>query len=119
MREDLKKTIGTISVTIFVVSVFVTVVGILITKPVLRILSTPEEAFAEAVIYLVIVFLGTIFTFGYNLVSSILRGMGDSKHPLIFVAIAAVTNLVLVAFWPPGTGVWPVPLPPWPDRRYL
>ena len=103
MREDLKKTIGTISVTIFVVSVFVTVVGILITKPVLRILSTPEEAFAEAVIYLVIVFVGTIFTFGYNLVSSILRGLGDSKHPLIFVAIAAITNLVLdllfIAVW--------------------
>jgi putative MATE family efflux protein len=94
-REDLQKTIGTIASTIFLVALFVTVLGLCITKPILRLLSTPAEAFGEAVSYLTIVFIGTIFTFGYNLVSSILRGMGDSRHPLMFVAIAAVTNLVL------------------------
>ncbi|MCR3921531.1 MAG: MATE family efflux transporter, partial [Firmicutes bacterium] len=94
-RDELQKTIGTIGGTVFIVALFVTVLGLAITKPILRLLSTPQEAFGEAVIYLTIVFIGTVFTFGYNLVSSILRGMGDSKHPLIFVAIAAVSNLIL------------------------
>ena len=58
-------------------------------------LNTPEEAYSRARIYLTIMFTGTIFSFGYNLVSAILRGMGDSKHPFVFVAIASLTNLVL------------------------
>ncbi len=94
-REDLKKTIGTVASALFIVALFVTVLGLFISKPVLRLLSTPPEAFDEAVGYLMIVFIGTTFTFGYNLVSAILRGMGDSRHPLMFVAIAAGTNLVL------------------------
>lgn len=94
-REDIQKAIGTICCVIFIVGIFVTVAGLALTKPILRLLSTPAEAFDEAVSYLTIVFLGTLFTFGYNLVSSVLRGMGDSRHPLIFVAIAALTNLVL------------------------
>lgn len=94
-REDLQKTIGTIACSIFIVALFVTVVGLSFTKPILRLLSTPPEAFDDAVKFLTIVFIGTIFTFGYNLVSSVLRGMGDSRHPFIFVAIAAGVNLVL------------------------
>ncbi|NLL39434.1 MAG: MATE family efflux transporter [Clostridiales bacterium] len=94
-KDDLKKAMGTIAVAVFAVAVFVTVMGIIFTKPLLRLLSIPPDAYNEAVNYLTIVFLGTLFTFGYNLVSSILRGMGDSKRPLVFVAIAAVTNLIL------------------------
>ncbi|HHU30551.1 MAG: MATE family efflux transporter [Bacillota bacterium] len=94
-REDLQKTIGTIASTVVIVALFVTVFGLVFTKPILRLLSTPREAFGEAVIYLSIVFTGTVFTYGYNLVSSILRGMGDSKHPFIFVTIAAAANVVL------------------------
>lgn len=94
-KDELKKAIGTIAVSVFAVAVFVTVMGLIFTRPILLLLSIPADAYGEAVAYLSIVFLGTLFTFGYNLVSSILRGMGDSKRPLIFVAIAAVTNLVL------------------------
>ena len=94
-RNDLKKAIGTIAVVVFIVAVFVTIFGLFFTKTILRTLSTPVEAFDSATAYLTIIFIGTLFTFGYNLVSSVLRGMGDSKHPLIFVAIAAGVNLVL------------------------
>jgi putative MATE family efflux protein len=94
-REDLQKTIGTVASTVVIVALFVTVFGLVFTKPILRLLSTPREAFGEAVIYLSIVFTGTVFTYGYNLVSSILRGMGDSKHPFIFVTITAAANVVL------------------------
>ena len=65
------------------------------TNAVLRLLETPAESFPGASSYLHITFIGTVFTFGYNLVSAMFRGMGDSKHPLMFVAIAASVNLVL------------------------
>ena len=48
-----------------------------------------------AVDYLTICGVGLIFTFGYNMVSSVLRGMGDSKHPFLFITIASAVNLVL------------------------
>ena len=94
-RQDLKKTIGTVTTTVFIAAVLITLLGYALTKPILRALSTPEESFPEAVRYLHIAFLGTVFTFGYNLVSATLRGMGDSRHPLIFVAISAGANLIL------------------------
>lgn len=94
-KDELQKTIGTVTCTVFGVAVLVTVAGLLLVKPMLRLLSTPAESFDGAAAYLTIVFIGTIFTFGYNLVSSMLRGMGDSRHPLIFVAISASVNLVL------------------------
>ena len=61
----------------------------------LALLHLPKEAMADGVRYTVICSLGFVFTFLYNAVSAILRGMGDSKRPLVFVAISSVTNLVL------------------------
>lgn len=104
-KEDLSKAIGTIAVVVFIVALFVTTGGLVFTRPILRLLSVPADAYGEAVNYLSIVFLGTLFTFGYNLVSSILRGMGDSKRPLVFVAIAAVTNLLLDILFVAGLGL--------------
>ena len=94
-RRDIQKTIGTLAFAVFIAALAITGIGLCFTNPILRILSTPEESFAEAAAYMRIAFIGTIFTFGYNMVSAILRGMGDSKHPLIFVAISASANLVL------------------------
>jgi putative MATE family efflux protein len=94
-REELQKTIGTVSCTVFIVAVFVLIVGLSLIHPALKLLSTPPEAYEGAASYLRIVFLGTFFTFGYNLVSSVFLAMGDSKRPLIFVAIAATLNLIL------------------------
>ncbi len=97
-RQELEKTIGTLTATVLLCTALVMVLGLSLAKPILRVLSTPEESFRDATVYLLIVFAGTIFTFGYNLVSSIFRGLGDSKHPLLFVAIAAVVNLGLDLF---------------------
>ena len=94
-KDELNRTIGTVTTVNFIAAVIVSVVGIVIRKPVLRLLSAPDASFERAATYLLIVFAGMIFTFGYNLVSALFRGMGDSRHPLIFVAIAAVTTLIL------------------------
>ena len=80
-RADLQKTIGTLILTVFCAAVFITAFGLSLTNVILRLLQTPPESFPGASQYLHIAFAGTIFTFGYNLVSAMFRGMGDSKHP--------------------------------------
>ncbi len=93
--DAIKRTIGTM-LTCILGSSFLVMAGFLaFAKPILNVLNTPAEAYSQALDYTVVCYIGTFFIFGYNTVSAILRGMGDSKRPLIFVAIAAVTNLVL------------------------
>lgn len=66
---------------------------------ILRLMNTPPEAFDGALAYSCVCMAGLVFIYGYNIVSAVLRGMGDSKHPFVFISSAAVLNLVLdVAF---------------------
>ena len=94
-RKALKETIGTLLSTLIVLSVVITVGMIAVQEPLLRLIQTPAESFSEAKEYFFITMLGTIFIFGYNALSAIMRGMGDSKNPLVFVAIACGINIVL------------------------
>ena len=94
-RGELKKTIGTMFAVLSMIAVIVTALVIIFAKPILRLINTPAEAFNEAYLYLVICMSGSIFTFGYNAVAAILRGMGDSKNPLYFVLIAGIVNTLL------------------------
>lgn len=94
-KASIQKIIGTAFTFMLALSIVVGVAGIFSAEAILKLLNTPPEAFDYAVSYVLVCFSGTIFIFGYNLVSSILRGMGDSKRPFMFIAIAAVTNLVL------------------------
>lgn len=71
------------------------VAGLLLRDFLLRVMNTPSEAYQGALQYSSICITGLIFIYGYNIVSAILRGMGDSKHPFIFISFAAVLNLVL------------------------
>jgi putative MATE family efflux protein len=82
--------------TIAIIAAVILTVGMLLfVDPILNIINTPPEAFDQAKSYVSICIGGTFFIFGYNAISGIFRGMGDSKSPLIFVAIACVTNVVL------------------------
>ena len=93
--DDQKKTIGTMSTLYLVLSIVITVLMLLVGKPLLILLKTPESAFSETLSYLNICMAGTVFLFGYNAVCAVLRGLGDSKRPLYFVMIAALINVVL------------------------
>lgn len=94
-KDSVKKTIGTLFSFVFILAIFLTIVAIPCTKWLLRLLNTPAEAWDMAIDYATVCFCGMIFIFGYNSVSSILRGMGDSKHPLVFIGIATVSNIIL------------------------
>ena len=87
--------VGTSIVCFAGLSLLLTAALILGVSPILTLLSTPPEAVAEARHYLLICFAGIPFITAYNLLSSIFRGMGDTKSPMIFVGIAGVINLVM------------------------
>ena len=95
-RDDqIKGTIGTMFTIYVVAAAVLTGLVVAFLDPILNLMQTPAESFAEAHEYLLVCALGTIFIFGYNAVSAMLRGMGDSKSPLLFVGVATVTNIVL------------------------
>ena len=94
-REDLNKAIGTLFTFTFILAVVMTAIGLTLATPILKLMKTPEEAFADAVKYLLICSGGVIFTFGYNCISATLRGMGNSIQPFVYIVIAAVVNVVL------------------------
>ncbi len=94
-EENARTTIGTIFTIFLYLSMIVTVLGLLLTNPLLRVLNTPVEAYQEAKNYLRVCFLGTVFICGYNAVSAVLRGLGDSKRPMYFVMLATAVNVVL------------------------
>lgn len=94
-KREMRTAIGN-SATLFVgLSLAVTVVLLLFTKTTVNILSTPAEAVRETAVYLVICFAGVPFITAYNLISSIFRGMGDSKSPMYFIAVSCVLNIAL------------------------
>ncbi|WP_106495904.1 MATE family efflux transporter [Lentibacillus sp. Marseille-P4043] len=70
------------------------VTGFLLAEPLLNLLGTPENMMTAAKTYLQINFIGMLFLFGYNFISTVLRALGDSKTPLRFVLIAVVLNIV-------------------------
>lgn len=78
-----------------IVSLPLTVAGMLLSTPLLHLLKVPEDTFAQAQIYLIILFAGVVGSFGYNVNAGILQGLGDSKSPLRFLIVACVLNIAL------------------------
>lgn len=94
------------TVTLFMaVSVILTVGLLLAVKPIVSVMSTPAEAVRGTVSYLTICFIGIPFITAYNIISSIFRGMGDSKSPMYFVAVACAANIALDYFFIGGLGL--------------
>lgn len=96
--DDLRaaaKTIGNTTIIFAAFSVAATIFLILGTDGILTLLSTPSEAVTETKEYLVICFAGVPFITAYNVISSIFRGLGDSKSPMYFVGIAGIVNVAL------------------------
>ncbi|MDL0150969.1 MATE family efflux transporter, partial [Clostridioides difficile] len=95
---DLKKvkaTIDTTYILLFIGSILISILGIVFGGPMLKLMNTPESVFAQSKLYLTIIFSGILFSAGYNSVSAILRGLGDSVTPLYFLIIATILNIVL------------------------
>ena len=84
------------TVTLFMLlSLILTVILLVLVKPIVSIMSTPTEAIPGTIDYLTICFIGIPFITAYNIISSIFRGMGDSKSPMYFIAVACAANIGL------------------------
>ena len=93
--DDVRKTIGTMFSFLLGISLVIAVGCFSIRHSVLHWLNTPAAAWKYTMDYMVTCVCGLVFIYGYNIVSAILRGMGDSKRPFVFIAVAAVLNTVL------------------------
>ncbi len=102
-REKISQIIGTLLYILMILAVVFSAVAIIFRAGILNLMNVPEESYKMAMEYLVICGGGLVFTAGYNMVSAILRGMGDSTRPLLFIVVASITNLVLDILF---TGIW-------------
>lgn len=87
--------VGTATVFFGGFAIFLTIILILFVKQITALMLTPREAVVETADYLLICFAGIPFITAYNVISGIFRGVGDSKRPMYFVAVACVVNVVL------------------------
>ncbi len=106
-KKQVSKAIGN-TVLLFMIVAIVGMMALLaLVNPIVGAVSTPEEAVSGTVDYLTICFIGIPFITAYNIISSIFRGMGDSKSPMYFIAIACVSNIVLDYIFMGGLGLGP------------
>ncbi len=94
-NEGLSKAVHTTVALTFLVSLIATLVGQVIITPMLRFMQTPEDVMPESASYLSIYFAGISGILFYNLGSGVLRAVGDSRRPLVFLILSALLNTAL------------------------
>lgn len=105
LKEKLSRFIGTMATTLMICAISMSVISLLLREHILSWLNTPAESWDQALAYATTCMFGLVFIYGYNIVSAIMRGMGDSKRPFMFIAIAAVLNLILDVVFVAGLGL--------------
>ena len=93
--EKLKRSLSTTLLFGTIAGGITTLLGILLAAPILEAMHTPLDIMHDSAVYLRLLFLGNFFTFQYNIMSSALRAVGDSKTPVTFVGISSVLNACL------------------------
>ncbi len=94
-REELSQTIGNCITLTGIATVFVMIFASLLSGPLLRILDTPESILGWCHSYLLILFIGSVGLAYYNILSGVLRGLGDSMSALLYLLVSTVINIVL------------------------
>ncbi len=94
-RKEINEIIGTLFTLILGLGLFLSCVILLARPWIMDVMNIPTESRDMASDYMIICGGGLVFTAGYNMVSAVLRGMGDSKRPFLFIGIASAVNLIL------------------------
>lgn len=106
--QDAQAAIGN-TVTIFmIISVVLTVMLLIFINPIVAVMDTPKEAVKGITDYLIVCFIGIPFITAYNVISSIFRGLGDSKSPMYFIAVACGLNIALDYIFIGACGMGPL-----------
>lgn len=93
--KKFKKEVSTTMIAGLIFTIIMISICVIMTKPILMLIRTPDDILVDATNYLRIIFFGLIFTFLYNIYASTLRSIGDSKTPLIFLIISSILNVVM------------------------
>ena len=94
-ERGMRRLIGNTVLLFALVAALLTLLLLALTGPVVAVMSTPPESVAETRRYLTVCFSGIPFIIAYNILSSVFRGMGDSKSPMVFIAVACAVNVAL------------------------
>lgn len=105
--QEAKKVVGTSASFFFILSIITGALGVLFSPLILELLNTPDDAMDMAVIYTRIMFAGTPFMFGFNLIMAVMRGAGDSKTPFYFLLLSTVLDIGLNPLLIRGYGPFP------------
>ncbi len=107
-REKLRRALGISFMSIGLISLLITVIAIAFQHPIMRLMQVPEDVYHDMSEYLRVIFLGLPALFFYNFYASAERAVGNSKTPLLFMAVSAVMNIVLDLYFviSLGWGVW-------------
>ncbi|MCY6370719.1 MATE family efflux transporter [Clostridium ganghwense] len=92
---NVKKAIDTAYIFTFVISILITLLGFLTSNSILLFFKVPSQIIPQSKIYLHILLIGTTSSFCYNTISSVLRGIGNSKAPLYFLILSTILNIIL------------------------
>ena len=104
-RKNLSKSVGTAIMLTVISGIVMGVIGALLSRPLLMLLDTPEAMLDMASDYLMIVMFGLVTSGLYNILSGIMRGMGDSVSPLLYLLVACILNIFLDLLFVAGFGM--------------
>ena len=91
----IKKAVASNIILTLVLTVFITIIALLVKNPLLRMMNTPDNIFNDASTYITVIFAGIITQALYNMAAGILRALGDSKTPLYFLMVSSIVNVIL------------------------
>ena len=94
-KAKVRKSFGNAMFLTMLMSILITALSVSLSRPLLRLIDTPAEIFEDANTYAVIIFSGTVFAMFYNVLSAMIRAVGDSRSPLIFLIASSIVNIVL------------------------
>ena len=104
-REELSHTIGVAITITAIIGVVMMLLAPVVTRPVLQLMRTPEDVLDYSVRYMMVLMLGVLGLAYFNILSGILRGLGDTFSPLIYLGVASILNVVLNLIFIPSFGV--------------
>ena len=94
-EEGMKKAVASATMLSVIMAIIITIISLIATKPLLKLMDTPADIFNDSYAYISVIFVGIFATFFYNMISGILRSVGDSKTPLYFLIVSSILNIIL------------------------
>lgn len=101
-HKKLEESVHTAAAFTLIAGIFLSILGVCMTKPILRWINTPADVFEEGALYLQIFFSGMLFLLVYNMGAAVLRAVGDSRTPLYYLGVASIINICLDIFFVVG-----------------